>query len=215
MDYKPILFFILIVPIVFSLSQLGGNCQFSRDCAQGYCENNICKIPSVLEKYYTSGECNATIDCTNGFCYSGECIVIPSESYNVVPLGTGLQSSCAGFIENCTGITCLFCNVTWIILLIAAGASAFIARKKGRLVPIILFAIPILLGIAIFPFAGAIFAIFELVMLAFLKQSAVKSAMQDLLSIFKKPQQQIKETEKEEGKKEEKKEEGMEQLPFD
>ncbi|MEM4134181.1 MAG: hypothetical protein QXO35_03780 [Candidatus Micrarchaeia archaeon] len=192
--FNKILFLLLlIIPFILSISQLGEKCQFSRDCAEGYCINETCKIPGVLEKYYTAGECNSTMDCTNGFCYQNQCI-IPTRDPSVTPLGSGLSNSCAGIIENCTGIICIFCNATWIILLLAAAMAAFIARSKGRITPIILIAVPVLSGIIFFPFIGSIIALLELVLLAFVKPAAIRTGIQDILKIIKKqPVQERKE----------------------
>ncbi|MEM3455752.1 MAG: hypothetical protein QXW80_00465 [Candidatus Micrarchaeia archaeon] len=212
--FNKILFLLLLTtPFIFSISQLGEKCQFSRDCAEGYCIDETCKIPEVLEKYYTAGECNSTIDCTNGFCYQNQCI-IPAKDSSIVPLASGLSNSCAGIIENCTGIICIFCNATWIILLLAAAMAAFITRSKGRITPIILIAVPVLSGIIFFPFIGAIIALLELVLLAFVKPAAIRTGIQDLLQIIKK--QPVQERKEEQKDKEKPKEgEGMEQLPFD
>lgn len=175
---------LFLFPISSSISKLGERCQFSRDCQEGYCIDGTCKIPSVLEKYYTAGKCNSTMDCVNGFCYQSECI-IPARDPEIIPIGAGVSNSCAGIIENCTGFVCMFCNVTWVILLLIAFLAAFISRKKGRLTPIILFAIPVLAGIIFFPFIGAIIAILELIMLAFVKYSLFKIAMEEISSIIK------------------------------
>ncbi|MEM3369774.1 MAG: hypothetical protein QXE90_02885 [Candidatus Micrarchaeia archaeon] len=212
--FNKILFLLLVItPFIFSISQLGEKCQFSRDCAEGYCIDETCKIPGVLEKYYTAGECNSTIDCTNGFCYQNQCI-IPAKDSSVTPLASGLSNSCAGIIENCTGIICIFCNATWIILLLAAAMAAFIARSKGRITPIILIAVPVLSGIIFFPFIGAIIALLELALLAFVKPAAIRTGIHDMLQIIKK--QPVQERKEEQKDKEKPKEgEGMEQLPFD
>jgi len=154
---------------LFSLSNLGDFCQFSRDCAEGFCINNTCKIPEILEQYNVTGSCNSTIDCNVGFCLNNECIVPIQNSYQTLSFGQGLQSSCAGLIENCTGFWCLFCNVTWILTLITAGASAYITRKSGRFTPIILFVIPFFAAIIFFPFFGTIVGLLQLFLIAFLK----------------------------------------------
>lgn len=213
-EFNRILFLLLVItPFIFSLSQLGEKCQFSRDCAEGYCINETCRTPAVLEKYYTAGECNSTMDCTNGFCYQNQC-TIPAKDSSITPLASGISNSCAGMIENCTGIVCVFCNATWIILLLAAGMAAFIARSKGRLTPIILIAIPVLSGIIFFPFIGAIIALLELSLLAFVKPAAIRTGINDIIAMIKKqPVQERKEEPKD--KQEKPKEGGMEQLPFD
>jgi hypothetical protein len=165
-----ILFFItLLLPFLFSYSNLGERCNYSRDCAEGFCFNDTCRIPEILEQYQVTGSCNDTIDCNSGFCFHNECINPLEKTYQTLKFGEGLQSSCAGFIENCIGLWCVFCDVTWIILLISAGAATFITRKSGRLFPTILFIIPILVGILFFPFFGTIVGLLELLLIAFIK----------------------------------------------
>ena len=203
-----------LISAVSAFSPLGGDCNYSRDCAQGYCNSSICKIPDVLEEFSIVGACNATIDCGNGFCMSGECILPKGMSFSTFTLGAGLQSSCAGLIENCTGIWCMFCNVTWILLLVGSAAAAYITRKSGRILPLLLFALPAIAGIVMFPFLGAILAFIEILMISFLKPALVKLAGENLLSRMK-PQQAQPPTSSDEKKEGEKKDEGMEQLPFD
>jgi len=222
-------FLLSLTPFISSFSNLGQQCQFSRDCSEGFCINSTCKIPEVLENYNITGSCNATIDCNAGFCLHNECIVPIQNTYQTLSFGQGLSSSCAGFIENCTGFWCMFCNVTWILTLITAGAAAYITRKSGRFTPMILFIIPILAAIIFFPFFGTIIGLLELFLIAFLKP------------ILQKVKQQIKEiqTKEDKGQKDQKNQkdlidqnkdqketvqkdkkedsgsEGMEQLPFD
>ena len=203
---------VFLASIAFAFSPLGGSCDYSRDCAQGYCNDSICKIPEVLEDYSVLGACNNTIDCGNGFCMSGACILPKGMSFSTFTLGAGLQSSCAGIIENCTGIWCMFCNVTWILLLVGAAAAAFITRKSGRILPLLLFTLPVVAGIVMFPFLGTILAFIEILMISFLKPALVKLAADNLFSRLK-PQQAQPPEKKEEGKKEEKP--PMEPLPFD
>ncbi|MCX8202257.1 MAG: hypothetical protein N3G74_00375 [Candidatus Micrarchaeota archaeon] len=215
-NWTIVFYIVLISPILFSLSELGGSCQFTRDCKEGYCIEGTCKIPQVLQNYYSAGQCNSSIDCLNGFCYQSECI-IPKRDVPIAPLGSGISNSCAGFIENCTGIFCMFCNATWLILLIAAGFAAFITRKRGRITPVLLFGIPVLAGIIFFPFIGSIIAIIELVFLAFVKPAAIKSTFEDISSILRKRGTQEEKKESDQTPKEKPKQpgEGMEQLPFE
>jgi|GEM_PF-1591583 len=220
-----LIFLLSLTPFIFSFSNLGQQCQFSRDCSEGFCINSTCKIPEVLEQYNVTGSCNATIDCNAGFCLHNECIVPIQNSYQTLSFGQGLSSSCAGFIENCTGFWCMFCNVTWILTLITAGAAAYITRKSGRFTPIILFAIPILAAIIFFPFFGTIIGLLELFLIAFLKPilQKVKQQIKEIQTKEDKDQNknqkdQNKDQNKEsvqKDKKEDSGSEGMEQLPFD
>ncbi|MCS7109352.1 MAG: hypothetical protein NZ903_00965 [Candidatus Micrarchaeota archaeon] len=197
--YFAIILMLIIATTVFPLSSLGEKCQFSRECKEGYCIDGICKIPAVLENYQSFGECNSTNDCSNGFCYQREC-VLPKRDPAVMPLGEGFKNSCAGIIENCTGFLCIFCNATWIILLLAAGFSSFLTRKRGRLTPIILFGIPVIAGLIFFPFIGAMIAIFQLILIAFVRPTAIAATIEEIKSIFAKKQSEEK---KEEGNKNE------------
>ena len=118
-------------------------------------------------------------------------------------------------IENCTGIWCMFCNVTWILLAIGAAAAAFITRKSGRMLPLLLFALPIVTGIVLFPFIGFILAVIEIFMISFLKPALVKLAAENLLSKVRPQQVQPPASSGQSKAEGAKKEDEMEQLPFD
>jgi len=188
-------YFVLVFALISMLSglhafsPLGGQCNYSRDCAQGYCNQSVCKVPDVLENYNVVGTCNSTIDCFNGFCLSGQCVLPKTQSFNVLSLGSGLQSSCAGIIDNCTGFWCMFCNITWIILLIGAALAAFITRKSGRVLPLLLFALPLAAGIIFFPFLGSILAVVEILIIAFLKPALLSLNLKGLLQGLNRPKQ--------------------------
>ncbi len=215
---KQIFIFSLALLWLFSavpaFSPLGGDCNYSRDCSQGYCNQSICKIPDVVEEFSVVGVCNATIDCGNGFCMSGECILPKGMSFSTFSLGAGLQSSCAGIIENCTGIWCMFCNVTWILLVVGSAAAGFVTRKSGRMLPLLLFALPLLIGIIFFPFIGFILAVIEIFLISFLKPALMKVAMENLL-VKLKPQAAQSAAPQEKSKDKKGGDESMEQLPFD
>jgi len=154
----------------FALSNLGGSCEYSRDCKEGYCFNSTCRFPSVLEKFETLGNCSYTAECFDGFCKDGKCISPIVEEHSIFTPAMGIASGCAGFIDNCSGIWCLFCDATWVLLAVSAAASAFISRKRGRMLPILLFTLPMAAGFLFFPVLGFMLAVMEIFIFAFLKK---------------------------------------------
>jgi len=162
------LLFILLFLFVFSflfyaLSELGGPCKYTGECREGFCLNQTCRFPQVLEKYTVSGNCSYTAQCKDGFCKDGECIIPLREETQL--LNFGVKSGCAGIIENCTGYFCLLCDFSWIIMLVTASISSFVGRKKGRILPVLLFALPLLLSFTVFPILGFILALIEIFIL--------------------------------------------------
>jgi len=159
-----ILLFLSLFSFLFSaLSELGGPCKYTGECREGFCLNQTCRFPQVLEKYIISGNCSYTAQCKDGFCKDGECIIPLREEMQL--LNFGIKSGCAGIIENCTGYFCLLCDFSWIIMLVTASIASFIGRKKGRILPILLFALPLLLSFTIFPILGFILALIEIFIL--------------------------------------------------
>ena len=153
------------------LSNLGGPCRFTGECREGFCLNATCRYPIVLEKYVINGTCTYSAECQNGFCKDGECVVPNREEE--ITLTFGVKSGCAGIIDNCTGYACLLCDFSWILLLVTASVASFIGRRKGRILPILLFGLPLLMGFLIFPILGFILAIIEVFILALLKKPVV------------------------------------------
>jgi hypothetical protein len=162
------LVFILLILSFFSflfyaLSELGGPCKYTGECREGFCLNQTCRFPQVLEKYTVSGNCSYTAQCKDGFCKDGECIIPLREETQL--LNFGVKSGCAGIIENCTGYFCLLCDFSWIIMLVTASIASFVGRKKGRILPVLLFALPLLLSFTVFPILGFILALIEIFIL--------------------------------------------------
>ena len=153
------------------LSTLGGPCRFTGECREGFCLNATCRYPTILEKYVINGTCTYSAECKNGFCKDGECVVPNREEQ--ITLTFGVKSGCAGIIDNCTGYACLLCDFSWILLLVTASIASFIGRRKGRMLPILLFGLPLLMGFLIFPILGFILAIIEVFVLALLKKPVV------------------------------------------
>jgi hypothetical protein len=168
------LLFVLTIASMVSaatLSDLGGPCRFTGECKEGFCLNSTCRYPSILEKYALNGTCTYSAECQNGFCKDGECVV-PNREEGLT-LTFGAKSGCAGIIDNCTGYACLLCDFSWILLLVTASIASFVGRKKGRMLPIMLFGLPLLMGFLIFPILGFILAIIEVFVLALLKKPMV------------------------------------------
>ena len=165
--------FILVLSfsnLVFSLSELGGACKFTGECAEGFCLNNTCRYPQVLEKFTVAGNCSYTAECQQGFCKDGECVIPAREEAQLLSLG--VKSGCAGIIDNCTGYFCLLCDFSWILLIVSASIASFVGRKKGRLLPLLLFGLPVFMGFVIFPILGFILALIEIFILGITKKKA-------------------------------------------
>jgi len=159
---------LLIISLVFSLSELGEECSYTGDCKFGYCEDGVCRYPDVIEKYSISSSCNYTAQCLEGFCMDGSCVLPEREEYRVLSLG--FKSGCAGIINNCVGIWCLFCNVTWVLLIVGGAVAAYVGRKRGRVLPAMLFIIPITFGVIFLPLLGVIMALVEILLLSIIKK---------------------------------------------
>ncbi|MEM4589957.1 MAG: hypothetical protein QXK21_01670 [Candidatus Micrarchaeia archaeon] len=159
---------LILVAFTFALSDLGGPCRYTGECREGFCLNNTCKFPQVLEKYIISGNCSYTAQCKDGFCKDGECIIPLREETQL--LSFGIKSGCAGIIENCTGYFCLLCDFSWILLIVSASIASFIGRKRGRLLPVLLFGLPMLLGFIVFPVLGFMLALIEILILGITKR---------------------------------------------
>ena len=146
-------------------------CALTAECDQGYCENGICTFPTVIENYKVTGACAFTTDCQQGFCRNGQCLLLQRQEFTIINLG--VKSGCAGIIENCTGIWCYFCNVTWIFLLVGAGVAAWAGRKRGRITPVLMAAIPLGFGYFVLPLLGFLLALVEIMILLIVKKEKV------------------------------------------
>jgi hypothetical protein len=164
-----ILSLLSLLSITRALSELGEPCKFTGECLDGYCINGTCTFPSQYEfvenqTFKFVGECNFTADCLEGYCAEGRCVLPLRSEYTVLSIGP--KSGCAGIIENCLGFWCLFCDVTWVLLAVGAIVAAFIARKRrGRMLPFIMFFVPIALGIFILPVLGFVLSLIEIFIL--------------------------------------------------
>ncbi|MEM2974263.1 MAG: hypothetical protein QW112_01395 [Candidatus Micrarchaeia archaeon] len=143
-------------------------CRLTAECDQGYCENGICTFPTVIEKYKEVGTCVYTADCQQGFCRNGKCILLEREEFTIITLGA--KSGCAGIIENCTGVWCYFCNVTWVFLIVGSVVAAWAGRKRGRLAMIVMLVIPFVFGYFILPILGFILSLVEIMILLVVKK---------------------------------------------
>ena len=201
MEIKNKKFVVWIIAFVFVLSSFmlaadntTKQCSLTAECDNGYCENGYCTFPTVLENYNVTGTCITTADCQEGFCRNGQCILLQRQEFTIINLGA--KSGCAGIIENCSGIWCYFCNITWILLLVGAGVAAWAARKRGRLMPVLMAIIPIIFGYFVLPVLGFLLALVEIVILLVIKKEkvrisdtteAVKKTMPESKSEEKKP----------------------------
>jgi hypothetical protein len=169
-----ILSVLLFVPTVFAADSENTTkqCKLTAECNQGYCENGICVLPTVIENYKSIGRCAFTSDCKQGFCVKGQCLLLERQEFQIITLGA--KSGCAGIIENCTGIWCYFCNVTWVFLIVGAGVAAWASRKRGRILPILMAIIPLAFGYLLLPLLGFILAMVEIIILLVVKKEKVK-----------------------------------------
>jgi len=164
---------LFLLPLAFALDSVelspsSKPCKLTAECDQGYCENGVCTLPTVIEKYDVTGTCVTTADCQQGFCRNSECILLQRQEYTIVNLGA--KSGCAGIIENCTGLWCYFCNATWIFLVVGAGVAAWAGRKRGRIVPILMAIVPLGFGYFVLPVLGFILAVVEIFILLLVKK---------------------------------------------
>jgi hypothetical protein len=173
-----VLILVAFAPQVAALSALGQACKFTGECTEGYCINSKCSLPSEYEfvenkTFVYTGSCNYTADCLEGYCSEKKCILPLRSEYSVLSFGP--KSGCAGIIENCSGIWCTLCNVTWVLLVIGAAVAAFLSLKRGgRLLPIIMFIVPVALGVFLLPVLGFILSLIEILILALLFGKPVK-----------------------------------------
>lgn len=169
MNAKALLLSLLVVSLVFAeYAELNQTCKFSGECREGYCDNGKCKLPSVIERYQVVGKCKVTADCVRGFCWNEECILPLREEYTILTFG--VKSGCAGMIENCTGIWCAFCNLTWVFLIVGAFVAAFMGRKRGRVLPVLLAVIPLGVGLLVLPLFGFVLTLVEMFVLIVVKK---------------------------------------------
>jgi hypothetical protein len=89
-------------------------------------------------------------------------------------INLGVKSGCAGIIENCSGLWCYFCNITWVFLMIGAGIAAWAARRRGRIIPILMAIIPLAFGYFILPVLGFMIAVVELIILLVIRKTKIK-----------------------------------------
>ncbi len=170
-------FTLVLLLSILSLSQtvfgaeLGQECQYTGECREGFCLNQTCRFPQVIDKFDVTGTCQSTYDCLKGFCKEGQCIVPSREEFEVLSIGT--KSGCAGLIENCTGLFCAFCNVTWIFLFITSVIAGFISRRRGRMLPFIMFTFPIIMGVLFLPFLGFILGLIEIFIISIVKKISI------------------------------------------
>ena len=155
-----------------ALSDLGGECRYSGECREGFCLNLTCRFPTILERYDTTGNCSYTAECVAGFCKDGQCILPLREEFEI--LSFGAKSGCAGVVDNCTGILCAFCSVTWILLFVGSAIAAFVGRRRGRVLPALLFLLPMFSGLVLLPVIGLLLVLIEIFILAVLKKRFVR-----------------------------------------
>jgi hypothetical protein len=157
------LFFIAVLLgmlVIAGYAQEAQECLSTLDCVEGYCFDGKCVAP-VPSDYVSVKGCNRTAQCYEGYCLEGKC-VIPTSSTKMFSFG--VKNGCAGlFTGNLGGFDIVVCNAVWIILIALSLGAAYISREsRNKLVPFVVFLIPVGVGGMTYPFLGAVFAIGEL-----------------------------------------------------
>ncbi len=166
-----LVFFAFAAPVFAESPVLvGRNCNFTFQCDQGYCDNSskVCIVPSI-EEFRAVGNCTTSRNCSQGFCVQGQCVLPSANTTRFVVVGP--KAGCAGLIEFCTPIIpfCYqLCEGIWVLLVLTAIVAGVAARnEKNKLVPMLLFVMPIVVGFVSFAFLGVLIAITEILLSAY------------------------------------------------
>lgn len=136
----------------------GSLCSTSDDCCGAPCLDSRCACSTSV--------CITTADCCSGYCDNGKCKLPKSTSLFFLDSVSTVfsRSGCSGLIEECSPDekTCIsLCNGLYILLIASSiGLGFYLWRLFTH--PVIGIGsalLPILIGIALYPFIGIIFAI--------------------------------------------------------
>ncbi|MEM3399715.1 MAG: hypothetical protein QXP42_02700 [Candidatus Micrarchaeia archaeon] len=146
---------------------VGGECNATCQCVEGYCVGGKCSLQPVVECKDINNSCTATSECCIPLvCIEYRCTSAPTKTGGEVisPINIGVKSGCMGIAECTGGIGCfILCNFFYVLLValsIVAGYIYYIRDKsRNRFIPILLVAIPIVIGALTYTLIGDIFAL--------------------------------------------------------
>jgi hypothetical protein len=156
-----LLLILLALPLTSSLSAANGPCNYTGQCSEGYCLDNICHLPSIISSRPIS-ECTKTADCSEGYCSTGTCI-IPTVRGEI--LNIGIKSGCSGLAEETSVFgSIILCEAMWVLVPVFALAAAYISARAGnnRFVTAAVLLLPLFVALIFFAFLGIIFALVEI-----------------------------------------------------
>ncbi|MEM3399550.1 MAG: NosD domain-containing protein, partial [Candidatus Micrarchaeia archaeon] len=155
-----------IPPMKRAPAPLGSPCNTTVECEEGFCNNSVCTtiIIKPPEKRKLNEACIRDEDCAEGRCIDYICqIVKPTPIFEIVKTVAPKQG-CAPF--ECSGFVCkVLCDSLWLALLFLSSISAYLyySAKRNRFYALLLFSAPLILGVVVFPAAGLVVALVELV----------------------------------------------------
>jgi hypothetical protein len=157
------------------------SCASTAECASGYCLNGTCSLPEV-SNFVKGGACNATRDCGEGFCTNRTCIT-PLASVAVFEFGA--KPPCSPIVECTPGSFCLMaCDLLWLVLIALSLAAGYVSRmEKNKLTPAVLFVLPFLLGLFIYPVVGILVASVEIVIFFSKKKEVPLAAGEEAMEV--------------------------------
>lgn len=155
----------MLVTVVYAQEEEAQECISTLDCIEGYCSEGKCVAP-IPSDYVDIKGCSRTAQCHEGYCMDGRCIV-PTSSTRMFSFGA--KSGCAGlFTGNLWGFDVIVCNAVWLILVLLSVGAAYISREsRNKIIPFVVFLLPVGVGGMTYPFLGTMFAILELLFLVY------------------------------------------------
>jgi hypothetical protein len=158
---------------------VGADCRNSSECCDGACYNGACVLcKEVLAQGNVSGgmngsgalrctacrtaSCRSSSQCCEGYCSNNRCI--SSMLGTVTLFGIPVDSGCGAVPELASLGICDFMFPLLIVLsLVAAAASA---REKNKLVPVLVFLVPLFFSFLTLAIVGALVALLEILFFA-------------------------------------------------
>ena len=176
---------------------LGGRCYEEYEmiinrsmCCEGVCIDGVCQLPetnetkvnktklneTILPENQTTfecspGPCNRTGECCVGYCDAGMCVLPPGK---VSVFGLWPKPGCAPY--EMTGILgFIICDLMWLYILAVASVGAYYSRKEeNKMIPILMFILPILIGLLTYPFVGLLTGLVGLFFVMYRRQKPRK-----------------------------------------
>ncbi|MCX8202258.1 MAG: hypothetical protein N3G74_00380 [Candidatus Micrarchaeota archaeon] len=131
----------------------GSICSTSDDCCGAPCLGSRCACSNSV--------CTTTADCCSGYCENGKCSSAPYQKLSLFSSLTSQNLGCAGLIEECSPgeKTCIsLCNgISLLLVLVAGSFGAFTwTRFKHPVAGLVAAFVPIVIGLAFYPFVGIV-----------------------------------------------------------